>query len=837
MRIKFIFILLLFSCTCFSQVLNLPPRPVGALNGSQFVALVTSYSLTNRENEIFNQVTQGNVPDFQRNLIPVTSTKTINSTSYTYTYYVIPDYLAIGCDTNYFLCPMTPLLAQRIADFTNCTMPTRQMVNDIWTTATVHLAPSTIPPSGQMVTIPVMSQHNTTVWGQRGAVLGIHPLGELVGGDKKDVVISNIIYGYPSPGRVVIYGWHYLSGTPIQPMYNGHEETYADYSHGIRLVQMNMILNGIDTTVNSILQSSLLNSLLSDEGSIAVPRYPVSLPTVATPTSFCVVNESPTSLRIIASPQTYVTHYFVQLSSDGLNFNTTLKLSVDTLLLTNLNTDSLYFIRIAAICNFDTSAYSEVLAAVPASCISKVMIVNGFDRPSTGNTFNFIRQHAKAIFNDGYAVASATNEAVIDSLCVLDNYKIVDYILGNESTANETFNNTEQTLVSDYLKQGGDLFVSGSEIAWDLDHLGSTADKFFYHNYLKASYVYDAPNNQTGIYYLCQPTDTSLFAGCGIMNFDNGTHGTFNVNYPDVISAHDSAKTCLKYTGLTANYAGVSFEGIFPGGTKAGKLINLGIPFETFYPDTARQHLMNKILEFFDVPAITPLPIVTDTITYCQFILADTLMANGAGLLWYSFPSGGTGSTIAPVPSAINPGNTAYYVSQTIDGCESERAMIIVKVISAPATPMIVQSNDTLFSSSLNGNQWYINGVALPGDTGNYYVPLIAGNYFVIVEGNDCYSDSSNVIQYVPASINVASADQASFCVYPVPVDDLLTIKANNFTDGNFEIELYSLQGQVLLKREFVHSVSIDMKDFPKGIYMLVITGNKSLKTVKIVKN
>jgi len=75
MRIKIIFILLLFSSTCFSQVLNLPSRPAGALNGTQFVALVTSYSLTNRENEIFNQVTQGNVPNFQRNLIPVTNTK------------------------------------------------------------------------------------------------------------------------------------------------------------------------------------------------------------------------------------------------------------------------------------------------------------------------------------------------------------------------------------------------------------------------------------------------------------------------------------------------------------------------------------------------------------------------------------------------------------------------------------------------------------------------------------------------------------------------------------------------------------------------------------------
>ena len=31
-------------------------------------------------------------------------------------YHVTPDYLAIGSDQDYFLCPMTPLLGQRISD-------------------------------------------------------------------------------------------------------------------------------------------------------------------------------------------------------------------------------------------------------------------------------------------------------------------------------------------------------------------------------------------------------------------------------------------------------------------------------------------------------------------------------------------------------------------------------------------------------------------------------------------------------------------------------------------------------------------------------------------------
>jgi hypothetical protein len=172
---------------------------------------------------------------------------------------------------------MSPMLATKIADLTGCTLPTRKMVNDIYAAATVKLSPSTIPPSSQMTTVPVFDQENTTVWGKRKAVIATHPLGELVGGDKKDVVISNMIY--TTANRVVIYGWHTSVGNPIQPMTNVHADTYMDYSHGIRLIQNSVMYNGSPTTVKAILQSGTLNSLLSDEGSMTKPWYPYGLAT------------------------------------------------------------------------------------------------------------------------------------------------------------------------------------------------------------------------------------------------------------------------------------------------------------------------------------------------------------------------------------------------------------------------------------------------------------------------------------------------------------------------------------------------------------------------------
>jgi hypothetical protein len=260
-----------------AQVLNLPARNATDMNGTQFVATISAstLSLTNRENMIYTEISKGNIPSFFRNLKPVTSSAVISGTTESVTYYVAADYLMVGTDTNYFLCPMSPMLATKIADLTGCTLPTRKMVNDIYGAATVKLSPSTIPPSSQMSTVPVFDQENTTVWGKRSAVLSTHPLGELTGGDKKDVVISNMIY--TTANKVVIYGWHTSVGNPIQPMTNVHADTYMDYSHGIRLIQNAVIYNGNATTIKAILQSSTLNTLLSDEGSMVKPWYPYSV--------------------------------------------------------------------------------------------------------------------------------------------------------------------------------------------------------------------------------------------------------------------------------------------------------------------------------------------------------------------------------------------------------------------------------------------------------------------------------------------------------------------------------------------------------------------------------
>ncbi len=247
-----------------AQELRLPPRPAEAPAGRTFAASVAAQERSAREERIVAEVLRGNVPGWLRRLVPVSLTNTVDGQARVVTVFVAPDYLAVGGDTDYFLAPLTPGAARRIAEAAGCTLPTRRLVDAIHAAAPLRLAPQPISPSREMVTVPVFARHNELVWEQRQAALTAHPLGALVAGDKKDVVQTPQLAA--KPGKVAIYGWHRTNGVAIQPLYLGHADSWADYSHGIRLVHQTAKLDGVDRAVADILADPKLCVLLSDEG-------------------------------------------------------------------------------------------------------------------------------------------------------------------------------------------------------------------------------------------------------------------------------------------------------------------------------------------------------------------------------------------------------------------------------------------------------------------------------------------------------------------------------------------------------------------------------------------
>ncbi|MCD6336863.1 MAG: hypothetical protein J7M01_01355, partial [Candidatus Marinimicrobia bacterium] len=238
---------------------------------------------------------------------------------------------------------------------------------------------------------------------------------------------------------------------------------------------------------------------------------------------------------------------------------------------------------------------SDVYAAKVTALGKQILIVDGFDRYSGSYgspVHEFVRTTANAMDEWDIAYGSCANEAVISGNVDLKDYDVVWWICGDESTADETFNDIEQDSVEAYLKQGGKLFVSGSEIAWDLDNKGSTADKTFIHNYLKTAYA----GEDAGNYSVSGETGT-VFAPVSFQFSDDGSEAdTYAEDYPDYFGVYGGSQKALKYgNGYTA---AVSFSGTFSGGTAAGKVVTMGFPFETITTAIERQNLAGYILKY-----------------------------------------------------------------------------------------------------------------------------------------------------------------------------------------------------------------------------------------------
>lgn len=250
-----------------TPTLHLPPR-TSTVAGSQLAVELAGLPLAAREDRVLVEVERGNVPSFLASLAPVHLRTLIGDRGHEATIWCSPDYFGLGADDDWLRMPITPQLAQRLADRLDCVLPTPKLVDAIWAQAAVKVAPHPFSPRDHdILSVAIFAASHAAIEAQRGDATRT----ALLAGHKKDVVISALLRD--APNRVVIYGWHRLDGTPIQPRWKGHTTGHVDYSHGIRFVARTMLLDGTPTTVDAVLADPALHVLLSDEGPLAGVRY------------------------------------------------------------------------------------------------------------------------------------------------------------------------------------------------------------------------------------------------------------------------------------------------------------------------------------------------------------------------------------------------------------------------------------------------------------------------------------------------------------------------------------------------------------------------------------
>lgn len=244
------------------------------------------------------------------------------------------------------------------------------------------------------------------------------------------------------------------------------------------------------------------------------------------------------------------------------------------------------------------SLQSDVYGLAPDPDGRRILIVDGFDRASGSGSWQepwhaFAATHGQALAAAGFGFDTVANEAVEDGRVDLAAYDAVVWLLGDESTGLETFSANEQARVRAYLEGGGKLFVSGSEIAWDLGYRGSTADRAFLEAYLKVRYAGDDAASAT-----VRGVPGERFEG---VSFSYGTV-PYVEDYPDYYTPVGGSRAVLTYGN--GRVAAVEYAGRFGTGTLPGHVFVLGFPFETITSADARGEVLGRAMAAF-FPAAT----------------------------------------------------------------------------------------------------------------------------------------------------------------------------------------------------------------------------------------
>ncbi len=204
-----------------------------------------------------------------------------------------------------------------------------------------------------------------------------------------------------------------------------------------------------------------------------------------------------------------------------------------------------------------------------------------------GNTFDYPFIHGKAIQAAGkYSFVSCSDEAVENGTVTLEDYPVVDYILGMEKedpahkVYYKTFSSAMQRIITSYCQSGGNLFVSGAYVGSDMS--GTQGNREFTEKILKYGYQ----NSMTD-------KSSNRINGLGrtitIPRTPNET--SYAVPAPDCIVPVDTAFPVFTYVPGNQS-AGIAYKGNY-------RTFVLGFPFESIQSEADRATIMAGILGFF----------------------------------------------------------------------------------------------------------------------------------------------------------------------------------------------------------------------------------------------
>ncbi|CCH56161.1 peptidase S8 and S53 subtilisin kexin sedolisin [Fibrisoma limi BUZ 3] len=272
--------------------------------------------------------------------------------------------------------------------------------------------------------------------------------------------------------------------------------------------------------------------------------------------------------------------------------------------------------------------------------------------------------------------------------------------------------------------------------------------------------------------------------------------------------------------------------------TIKGSLFNTGTGIDTL--KSAWYYFYNLKVRSLDCPApqrvavaVSPGTPATASITVngsttiCQGANV-TLLANAGEGLSYQWLrdgraiSGATSNTLRATTS----GSYAVQVTST---CLPVTSTAVAVSVRTPQTPTITVDGFTLVSNAPAGNQWFLDGVPIPGATSQTYVVVQTGRYSVRGNVNGCGESLSNEV-YLAILATEPDPDSGSLTVYPNPAINQVTVTF--LTQAALKqpptVQLIDSRGSLIrtapLQRDGkAYSAQLPVADLPGGTFFVTV--------------
>lgn len=221
----------------------------------------------------------------------------------------------------------------------------------------------------------------------------------------------------------------------------------------------------------------------------------------------------------------------------------------------------------------------------------------------------------------------------------------------------------------------------------------------------------------------------------------------------------------------------------------------------------------------------------------CAYDTESYYVAPVQGPVYYKWqvPSGATilsgqGDTLITVKFGSAAGVVAVLDTNACGSSAPTNLVITVK--AAPPVPTITQNGATLTSSSLVGNQWYLNGSVINGAVNQTYSITQNGTYMVIVTFTNGCSAISSSYNVVNAGIAQNNFDESNLAIVPNPVIQVAELNFQLLKTSNVTASIYDVMGNKVLYVQQSNSnagkqkIAFDCSQLVKGIYFVKLEFN-----------